>query len=331
MSQERFGDLFGSMPEGCALHEIVVDGNGRPVDYRFLDINPAFERLTGLRRAGTIGRLVTEVLPGIEPFWIETYGRVALTGDPTTFERYFPEPLDRTYQIYAYRPAPRRFAVIFMDITARKRLEDDLQTALHRMGTFIANMHGSILLVGSEGVVAANQEFCDYFELGESPENLVGARSEDMIEKVRKAYLEPDREVVRVREILDRGEPVIGEEVAMRNGRTCLRDFIPIYEEGRSHGLIWQHRDITERRRAESALQESHEELESASEELREQNEELLRTQLALQESEELFRIVASSTPDHVLVQDGDLRYTMVINPQMGLSERDMIGKTDYA
>jgi PAS domain S-box-containing protein len=98
----------------------------------------------------------------------------------------------------------------------------------------------------------------------------------------------------------------------IRNHRFAL-----IRREGK-----WELVESSERRRAEEALQASREEL-------RQQNEELLRVQHELQKSEELFRIVASSTPDHVLVQDSDLRYTLVVNPQMGLTEKDMIGKTD--
>src|SRR5512137_564265 len=103
--EDRFGNLFRNMTEGCALHEVLTDEKGRPVDYRFLELNPAFERLTGLRRDEVLGKRVKEILPGIEPFWIETYGSVATTGEPAVFERYFPAPLDRWYQVYAYRPA----------------------------------------------------------------------------------------------------------------------------------------------------------------------------------------------------------------------------------
>ncbi len=65
------------MTEGFALHEILTDDQDRPVDYRFLALNPAFERLTGLTAAGVLNKTVREVLPGIEPSWIENYGRVA--------------------------------------------------------------------------------------------------------------------------------------------------------------------------------------------------------------------------------------------------------------
>lgn len=125
-SEERYHSLFENMTEGFALHEIIGDGQGVPCDYRFLDINPAFERITGLKRDQIIGRLVTEIIPGEDPKWIKLYGEVALTGEPIHFENYSPV-LKRHYEVFAYRPAPRRFAVIFMDVTERKQTEIQLE------------------------------------------------------------------------------------------------------------------------------------------------------------------------------------------------------------
>ena len=87
-SDARFHGLFDNMAEGYALHEIVTDEKGMPCDYKFLDMNPAFERLTGLRRAEVRGKRVSEVLPDLEAHWIERYGRVALTGQPAHFESH---------------------------------------------------------------------------------------------------------------------------------------------------------------------------------------------------------------------------------------------------
>jgi PAS domain-containing protein len=74
--------LFRSNVAGMALHQIIQDPAGRPVNYRFLDVNPAFERLTGLRAGDVVGRNVLDILPGTDASLIERYGRVALTGEP---------------------------------------------------------------------------------------------------------------------------------------------------------------------------------------------------------------------------------------------------------
>jgi PAS domain S-box-containing protein len=125
-SEERYRALFTRMTEGFALHEIICDEAGKPVDYRFLDINPAFERLTGLKRETMVGKTVLETIPGIESIWIDKYGQVALTGKSAHFDHYS-SALKRHCEVFAYSPAPRQFAVIFMDITERKRAEEELR------------------------------------------------------------------------------------------------------------------------------------------------------------------------------------------------------------
>jgi PAS domain S-box-containing protein len=121
-SEQRYHTLFSTMSEGFALHEILCDGDGRPCDYRFLDVNLAFERQTGLKAADLVGRTVRKVLPDLEPLWIERYGRVALTGQPDQFEARS-SALGRWYDVRAYQTVPGRFAVVFMDITARRQVE----------------------------------------------------------------------------------------------------------------------------------------------------------------------------------------------------------------
>ncbi|MBU1240722.1 response regulator, partial [Myxococcota bacterium] len=118
--------LFNEMLDGVALHEIILNDEGRPVNYRFLAVNPAFERLTGLSAQSIIGRTVLDVMPGTEPFWIETYGEVALTGKPAQFENYSGE-LGRHFHVSAFRPIKNQFACIFEDISERKEIEERLR------------------------------------------------------------------------------------------------------------------------------------------------------------------------------------------------------------
>ncbi|MBE2203140.1 MAG: response regulator [Chthoniobacterales bacterium] len=133
--EEDYRLLFEGMLEGFALHEILCDDSGKPVDYRFLSVNPAFERITGFRGAEIVGRTVREVVPEIEADWIERYGRVALTGEPIHFEKHS-AALKKDFQITAYRPKDGQFAVLLEDITERKIAEarvirlNQLHTAL---------------------------------------------------------------------------------------------------------------------------------------------------------------------------------------------------------
>lgn len=125
-SEKNFRQLFDTMTSGCALHRIICDDDGKPVDYRFLSINAAFETQTGLKGADVVGKTVKEVLPDTEDFWIETYGKVALTGEPIEFEHYS-SPLARHYLVTAYCPEHLLFAVVFNDITEQKRIAHERQ------------------------------------------------------------------------------------------------------------------------------------------------------------------------------------------------------------
>ncbi len=118
--EKRYKHLFREMIAGAALHEIIVDEAGKPIDYTFLDVNPEFERMTGLRREDIINKTVLEVLHNTEAVWIEKYGDVALTGVPVHFESYSRE-LDKYFEVRAYCPQRGQFAVIFVDVTQERK------------------------------------------------------------------------------------------------------------------------------------------------------------------------------------------------------------------
>jgi PAS domain S-box-containing protein len=122
-SESQFRALFATMNEGASLHEIILDDKGKPCDYRFLEVNPIFEKITGIPREQWIGRTAREVLPNIESTWIERYGEVALTGNPIRYEEYS-QDLDRYYSVTAYCPKPGQFAVLSLDITEHKKAEE---------------------------------------------------------------------------------------------------------------------------------------------------------------------------------------------------------------
>jgi PAS domain S-box-containing protein len=134
-SEAQYRDLFQNMSEGFALHQIICDDKGQPADYRFLQVNPAFERLTGLKADQIVGRTLLEVLPRTEPHWISVYGAVALEGKSVRFENYSAE-LDRYFDVAAFRPRTGQFCAIFTDVSERRlaaqeqaKLETQLQQA----------------------------------------------------------------------------------------------------------------------------------------------------------------------------------------------------------
>ncbi|HON78122.1 MAG TPA: LytS/YhcK type 5TM receptor domain-containing protein [Spirochaetota bacterium] len=139
-SEERYRLLFKEMMSGFALHEIIQDDHGVPVDYRFLVVNSAFEKITGLKSADITGKTVREVLPDIESYWIERYGHVAATGAPVQFEDYS-SSLDKYYEVRAYSPERGKFAVIIQDITARKHSEKRIENALREKEILLRELY----------------------------------------------------------------------------------------------------------------------------------------------------------------------------------------------
>lgn len=127
LSQDYHG-LFSKMLEGFAVHEIICDEAGTPVDYRFLDVNPAFEDLTGLRASDVVGRTLLDVLPSAEPKWIQRYGDVALKGVAAVFDEYS-SSLGKHYLVTAFQNAPNQFVTIFTDISDQKKAEKELKDA----------------------------------------------------------------------------------------------------------------------------------------------------------------------------------------------------------
>ncbi len=124
-SEEKYRLLFENMMGGFALHKIVLDDKDKPVDYIFLEVNDAFERLTGLKRENIVGKRATQVLPKIQndPVdWIGCYGNVALTGQEIRFESYS-KTLDNYFSVLAFRPCEGQFATIFINITEHKLAE----------------------------------------------------------------------------------------------------------------------------------------------------------------------------------------------------------------
>ena len=119
-------------------------------------------------------------------------------------------------------------------------------------------MSASVLLVTSDNNVEfVNQEFCDYFYLNEKPDYFIGYSSSEMTRSIKNAYRNPEEALIRIEEIVRAWKPVHGEEVLMQDGKSCLRDFVPLSIGGKPYGRLWLHLDMTERKKIEEKLHES--------------------------------------------------------------------------
>jgi PAS domain S-box-containing protein len=134
-SESRYRDLFNSMDEGFCIVEMILDNKGQPVDYRFLEVNPGFEKQGGPPNA--TGKRMRELVPGIEESWFKILGAVALTGRPVRFEEESKALANRWFDVYAFRTgvmAEHKVAMLFTNISERKLSEQALLTAKNEIG-----------------------------------------------------------------------------------------------------------------------------------------------------------------------------------------------------
>ena len=254
--------LFRSMINAFVLFESVFDESGIFVSYRFVYINDAYERITGVTNDQVRGKTVHEVWPNTEPEWVKRYGEVAVTGTPSTFDLYH-EPTKKLYHCNVYRPweTRDRFCVIFEDITDRKIAEEKLRASEQKFRSIFENTVEGIFQTTPDGrLLSVNPAFS----------RMAGYCSpEHMIEKVadlsRQAYVDFEDWLAFKRAVEEKGH-VESYEVRhyRKDGATfwgsinarCVYDDgdNPLYYEGTCE-------DITKRRLAQEELRETLEKL----------------------------------------------------------------------
>ena len=166
--------------------------------------------------------------------------------------------LSKTSYIHTPRTSEPKVSMLVQNITKRKRAEEAVQIAVSRLGALIQNLQAGILLEDEHRrIVLTNETFCAMFGIPATPEQMVGADCSDSAEQSKGNFMEPERFVSRIREILSRREIVTNEEIRLVDGRILERDYIPIFLENRYYGHLWQYRDITEKMRTQEELQRS--------------------------------------------------------------------------
>ena len=256
-SEERYHTLFNSLIEGFCIIDVLFDADDHPVDYRFLEVNPAFEVQTGLRNAE--GKLMRELAPDHEAHWFEIYGKVALTGEPVRFENEA-KALNRWYEVSAYRIGgedSRKVAIVFNDITEAKRAEEDLRRSKEEWERTFNSVPDLIAIIDDRHRVGrVNRAMAE--RLGREPEECVGM---PCYEAVHGANLPPDF-CPHSKTMRDGGEHNV-ELHEERLGGDYLVTTTPLLDsQGRMTGTVHVARDITESKRAEESLRRAHDELE---------------------------------------------------------------------
>ena len=320
-SELHYRSLFTAMAEGFALHEIICDERGEPIDYRFLDINPAFEKETGLKREDVVGRLKSAVLPGDDPDWLRIYGKVALTGEPVRFENYS-SALGRHYEVHSYSPAPRRFATVFTDITRRKRIEQDLreseesQRDTNELLTAIFNStHALIACMDTEfNFITVNSMYA--LADNRAPGFFVGKNHFDL-------YPNTENEAI-FRRVAETGEPyyIFAKpfEYAGRPERGSSYwnwSLIPVKDElGSIKMIVMSLLDVTAQIKAEQELWESRAELQKMNDELEERinerTKDLGQAAEMLEEQKEVLQSIIDNIPVMLAFYDSEGRIRLV-------------------
>jgi PAS domain S-box-containing protein len=322
LTKERYQTLLDSINEGYCVVEMLFDDEEKPCDYRFLEINRTFEMQTGL--VDPLGKLARELVPGLESHWFELYGKVAKTGEPARFEIPARDMGGRWFNGNAFRvgkPEEYRVGIHFMDITQRKRTEqalrenaerdayrlalgdtlrtindpDEIQTiALHLLGEHLQANLALYLDILPDGEQAHVKQ-----SYAQGMPEISGLVVLDELGPGRAAQLRAGRKIV-VTDVANLMELTETEKSAYEDLKIAAFIAVPLIKEGRLvTALVVTSFEPRQWRDEEVALvEETAERTWSAIERS--------RSEAALRESEEHFRIMADGTPIIIWATDAD-------------------------
>ncbi|MBT3207518.1 MAG: response regulator [Bacteroidetes bacterium] len=270
---DRYNYLFDRMSSGVVFCKAIYNQSGDMVDCIYKDMNAAYEKFTNLKKETTIGKKVSEMLPGTEPEWFSTFGNVVKTGKPISFEM-FHENSSTHYSIYAYRSNEDEFAAIFEDISTRKKDEKIILESENRFKALSEAPFEAVFL--SEKGICLDQNY--------SAEKMFAYTLSEAIGKPGIDWIAPqDRDKV-IKNMLSGYEKPY-EVLAMRkDGSTFYAEIQgKMMDTGGKTLRVTALNDITERKQAEAELQAMNQQLAAQNEEFQVLNEEMSKNMQHIQ------------------------------------------------
>ena len=260
----RYQLLFNELNTGFALHEVVLDESGTPIDYTFIDVNPAFESITGLNKNDICGKTVLEILPGTEKNLIEKYGHVALTGSSEQFEHYSPE-LNKYFEVRAYSPKSGQFATLIMDTTKAVRAFENLGSSERKWRHILENIPQIGVALDTNGnIVFANEHLLA--STGWSLDEIIGKSwfdtfiPDDASSEVKGVFL------ATMQLKYDQGYSAYENDIVTKDGRRlhiAWANILTLNEDGFVEDVTCMGVDLTERKRAEAVIEAAKTEFET--------------------------------------------------------------------
>jgi two-component system, cell cycle sensor histidine kinase and response regulator CckA len=253
VSEENLRSLFDNMTEGVALHELLVNDDGKPMDYRIIEVNSRYEKILGIEKEDIQGKRATEAYHTPEAPYLETYATVVQTGIPRQFETYY-QPFDKYLEISAAPWGENGFAAIFTDITNRKNAEQALRETEEKFRLAFETSPDAININRLKDGL--------YIDVNEGFTSLTGFTKEDVVGKTSteiNIWNNPDERKELVQGLMSKGYyENLEAQFRRKDGSltTALMSARIIMLQGTQH-IISITRDISERKRAEDDLRRS--------------------------------------------------------------------------
>lgn len=253
LTAAKYRTLFESMDQGYCVVDVIFDDAGSAVDYRFLEINPAFEKHTGI--VGAVGRTMREFVPDIELHWFEKYGRVAQTGEPVRFIDVAESMQRRWFDVHAFRLGENgstRVAIFFSDISSQKRTEDALRDSEQRYRAATLAVSAVIWSNSADGLMEGEQAGWGQFT-GQSREEYHGY---GWTQAVHPDDRQPTLDAWTLA-VTEKRAFVFEHRVRRRDGawRVCSIRAVPVStDDGTICEWVGVHTDVTEQKETEEML-----------------------------------------------------------------------------